>query len=158
LSPLAGLALAVVLATLPEFLVRGAYGGYFAITTLLSLLVLDALAEAESRSSVLAGCLAALSDQKGLLVPAAWALAAPSSIGWRRFVPLAGAAAGLALFASWGLAVDAPSFVYDFAKEHVVRRLAPSDVRFVADAARFYPSIPELWKEFAARYGWLLVA
>ncbi len=145
--------MATVLATLPEFLVRGAYGGYFAATTLLSLLVLAALLPGAGTDAGTASGLAALADQKGLLVPVAWALAAPRAAGWRRLLPLAAAAAGLALFAAWGLAVDASTFVFDFAKEHVLRRLAPSDVRFAADATRFYPSIPELWGEFVARYG-----
>ncbi len=153
LSRLTAAALALVLLTLPEFLVRGAYGGYFASTTLLSLLVVLAVHEGEIRGAGLASGLAALADQKGLLVPAAFALVAPRAAAWRRLVPIAGGLVGLCLFAAWGLAIDAPSFVYDFVKEHVVRRLTPSDVRFTVDAAHFYPSIPELWREFAARYG-----
>jgi hypothetical protein len=155
LSRLAAAALALVLLTLPEFLVRGAYGGYFASTTLLSLLVILAVQEGEIRGAGLASGLAALADQKGLLVPAAFALVAPRAAAWRRFAPIAGGLAGLCLFAAWGLAIDAPSFVYDFVKEHVVRRLTPSDVRFTADTAHFYPSIPELWREFSTRYGLL---
>jgi hypothetical protein len=98
--------------------------------------------------------LAFLSDQKGLLVPVAWAAAAPADTSARRrLVPLLGALLALAAYVLFGLAVDRDSFVYDFLQEHVARRLVPSDVRLAHDPSHWYPSIPELWREFAARYG-----
>lgn len=146
---------AAVLGSFPEFLVRGAYGGYFSLTLFTSLAVLAALAEGRAAASGLPAALAALTDQKGLLVPAAWVLAAPRAIGRARLVPAAAAAAALAAFAVWGLLVDAPSFVHDFLREHVARRLALHDVRLVHDPSVWYPSIPELWAEFVSRYGLL---
>jgi hypothetical protein len=152
-----GLALAAVLATFPEFLVRGSYGGYFAASILLSLLVVAILAQPPSPSgdaaAALGSGLAVLADQKGALVPVAWVLSAPRGTGRRRLIPLAGVAVGLALFVAYGLAVDAPTFLYDFAKEHVARRLALGDVRFAAGKAHLYPSIPALWREFVAHFG-----
>jgi hypothetical protein len=152
-----GLALAAVLATFPEFLVRGGYGGYFAASTLLSLLVVALIAEPPTRwgdaSAALGSGLAVLADQKGALVPMAWVFSAPRGTGRRRLVPLAGAALGMALFAAYGLALDAPSFLYDFVKEHAARRLALSDVRFAAGGAHPYPSIPALWREFVVHFG-----
>lgn len=152
-SRLLGLACGLLLATLPEFLLRSSYGGYFASTTLISLLV---LAGPERRSDPpLAGFLAGLSNQKGLLVPLAWALAGPRGEGWRRLVPLAGGLTGIAVFVAWGLGVDAPTFIFDFVKLHVTERFALDDLRFVHDQAAWYPSIPELWRKFAENYGLL---
>jgi hypothetical protein len=149
----AGVAAALVMASFPEFLIRGSYGGYFAVATFTTVALL-ALFEARPGWTVAAAsALAALSDQKGLLAPVAWLAVAPSGSGYRRFVPAAGAALGLLLFAAWGLAVDAPTFVYDFVKVHVASRLALHDVRMAHDSAIWYPSIPELWGEFVARYG-----
>jgi hypothetical protein len=150
-----GLALAAVLLTFPEYLVRGAYGGYFASTTLLSLTVLAGLhAGAREPGLMPASALAFLANQKGLLVPAAWVAAAPAGTSvWQRLRPAAGGLLAAAGYLVYGLAIDRDSFVYDFLKEHVARRLTPADVRLASDASRFYPSIPQLWLEFAARYG-----
>jgi len=153
-STAAGVVLAALLVSFPETLVRGAHGAYFAATSLLALVILCCLDEtAPRRETMLASALAFLVDQKGLLVPAAWALGAPRRAGWSRFLPLAGALAGAAAFLAWGLAVDPRTFLFDFVREHVTRRLSGADVRFVADTARFYPSIPQLWAEYLARYG-----
>jgi hypothetical protein len=154
-SPALGLALAAVGLTLPEYLVRGAYGGYFASTTLLTLVLLAGL-EARDRAGGLAAgsALAFLSDQKGLLVPVAWAAAAPADTSVRRrLLPLFGALLAVTAYVLYGLTIDRDSFVYDFLKEHVARRLVPDDVRLAHDASLWYPSIPELWREFTARYG-----
>jgi hypothetical protein len=154
-----GLVVAAVLATFPEFLIRGAYGGYFAPALLLSVLLLAAIDGLwPARAMMATGALAFLADQKGLLIPAAWVLAAPRDARWTRVWPAVGAAIGVALFALWGLGIDAPTFVYDFAKQHVARRLAGSDIRLDHDAASWYPSIPELWVEFARHYGILFTA
>jgi hypothetical protein len=159
-SAAAGIILAALFVTFPETLVRGAHGAYFAATALLSLVILDGLNENDERpgAAMLPSALAFLVDQKGLLVPAAWALAAPLAAGSRRLLPLAGGLAAAAAFVTYGLVVDAPNFLFDFVSEHVTRRLSGSDIRFGADAARFYPSIPELWGEYVARYGLAFVA
>ena len=107
---------------------------------------------------MLAAALAFLVDQKGLLIPAAWALAAPWAAGRKRLLPLAGGLLGAAAFLAYGLVVDAPTFLFDFVSEHVTRRLSGSDIRFAADAGRFYPSISELWAEYGTRYGLAFVA
>jgi len=158
-STAAGVALAALFVTFPETLVRGAHGAYFAATVLLSLVILDGLEdERPSGTPLLGAALAFLVDQKGLLVPAAWAVAAPWNAGWKRLLPLAAGLAGAAAFLAYGLVVDAPVFLFDFVSEHVTRRLSGSDIRFAADAARFYPSIPELWAEYVGRYGLAFVA
>ena len=152
--------LAAAVATLPEFLVRGAYGGYFAGATLLTALALAVLHErARLGVSATAGALAFLADQKAVLVPAAWCAAAPIGVGVRRrWGLLAGAAGGAAAFAAYGLALDPRAFVFDFVQEHALRRLDPRHLRFGAEPSQAYPSVPELWGEFAGRYGalWLL--
>jgi hypothetical protein len=154
-----GMAASLVLLTFPEFLIRGAYGGYFAVATFSTLGVLATLDRARPGwPGVGAGFLAALSEQKGLLVPAAWFVTAPAGSGLGRLAPGFGAALGVLAFAAWGLAVDAPAFVYDFLKTHVMRRLSLGDLRFAHDARHWYPSISELWVEFAARYGLLFTA
>jgi hypothetical protein len=158
-SAAAGIALAAVFVTFPESLVRGAYGAYFAAPVLVSLVVLACLdEESGSKVTMLASAMAFLVDQKGLLVPAAWALAAPWATRWKRFLPLAGGLLGAVAFLSYGLVVDAPTFLFDFVSEHVTRRLAGSDIRFARDAAFFYPSIPELWADFLSRYGVVFAA
>jgi hypothetical protein len=149
---------ALVFASFPEILVRGAYGGYFSLTVFTSLGVLAALHE-RGQGALLASGLAVLANQKGLLVPVAWLIAAPRGTPPRgRLGPVLAGAAALALFAAWGLAVDAPTFLYDFVKEHVARRLSLQDVRLAHDAGVWYPSIPELWREFVAHYGPLFAA
>ena len=148
-----GVMAALVLATFPEFLIRGSYGGYFAVATLSGLALLAILDPWPGWPAVAGGALASLSEQKALLVPVAWLLVAPGDSLRRRLLPAVGAALGMLVFAAWGLAVDAPTFVYDFLKVHVAHRLALHDVRLAHDAAIWYPSIPELWAEFAARYG-----
>jgi hypothetical protein len=150
---LVGVGVALVLASFPEFLVRGAYGGYFAITTVTMLGAVAALEPRADWRAAAAAALAVLSNQKGLLVPVAWGFAAPRFEGLGRFVPALGAGLGLCAFALWGLAIDAPTFVYDFLKMHVLHRLALSDVRLIHDAGIWYPSIPELWREFFRHYG-----
>jgi hypothetical protein len=150
----AGVALALVWLSFPELLVRGAYGGYFAATALLSLLVLAGLEASASRGSLMtAGALAFLVNQKGLLVPVGWAVGAARAVGRRRFVPLVGALTAVVAFAAYGLAVDAPAFLGDFLREHVLARLDGSDLRFRPAAGIWYPSIPELWNEFVKHYG-----
>jgi hypothetical protein len=74
-----------------------------------------------------------------------------------RFVLLAGGLAGAALFAAWGLSIDARTFLYDFAEQHVIRRLVPSDVRWSTTpgtGTRRSRSVVEL----ADRYGVVFVA
>ena len=158
-STAAGILLAALFVTFPETLVRGAHGAYFAATALLSLVILARLdEEGTGRGAMLPSALAFLVDQKGLLVPAAWAVAAPRAARWGRLLPLAGALIGAAAFVAYGLAVDAPTFVFDFVREHVTRRLSGTDVRFTTDASHFYPSIPQLWVEYVARYGVVFAA
>jgi hypothetical protein len=158
-SAAAGVAVAAVFVTFPDTLVRAAFAAYFAADVLLSLVILDGLEDDPAReTTLLSSALAFLVDQKGLLVPAAWALAAPWAAGWKRLLPLAGALIGAGAFLTYGLVVDAPTFLFDFVSEHVTRRLSGSDIRFAADAARFYPSIPELWTEYVGRYGLAFVA
>jgi hypothetical protein len=151
-----GVAVALVLASFPEFLVRGAYGGYFAITTFGLLATLSVLEQnARGWPAAAAAALGALGDQKGLLVPVAWLLAAPRRAGRGRFLPGLGALLGLLAFAAWGLAIDARTFMYDFVKVHVLRRLSLADLRWAPGHGGWYPSISELWLEFAAHYGLL---
>jgi hypothetical protein len=108
----------------------------------------------DGRALLGTSALAFLADQKGLLVPLSWAAALDLNAPLRRrLLPLAGGILGLLLFAAWGLLTDAPTFVHDFLRQHVLRRLSGADVRFASDAARWYPSIPELWREFADHYG-----
>ena len=60
---------------------------------------------------------------------------------------------GVLVFATWGLAVDAPTFVYDFLKVHVGPG-SPSTTSGSPTMRRSgTPRFPELWAEFAARYG-----
>jgi hypothetical protein len=155
----AGVVLALVWLSFPEVLVRGGYGGYFAATALLSLLVLAGLEANAGRGSLMtAGALGFLVNQKGLLVPVAWAVGAARATGRARFLPLVGGLAAVAAFAVYGLAVDAPAFLGDFLREHVLERLDARDVRFRSAAGIWYPSIPELWKEFVAHYGFVFTA
>ncbi len=146
-------ALALVLASFPEFLVRGAYGGYFASVTLLSLLVLSALRDSTTRGTAWPAALAALCDQKGLVVPLGATLTAARYSGIARWRPLIAACAALVLFAAWGLWIAPQHFLYDFVREHVWLRLQPGNLRLDADAAAWYPSAPELWREFVSRHG-----
>jgi hypothetical protein len=156
-SAWAGAGLAAAFVSFPEAMVRGSYGGYFAAATLLSLLVLASV-QARSREGDLAcaGALAFLADQKGLLAPVAWVVAAPGGgSSSRRLAPLVGATLAFAAFAAYGLSIDSAAFVRDFLKEHVVERLLPSPA--LAEGAA-YPGVAALWLEFAARYGPLFLA
>jgi hypothetical protein len=85
-------------------------------------------------------------------VPAAWALAAPLSAGRARVLPLAGGLAGLAAFAAWGLAIDAPAFLSDFVRDHVFARFVPG-LRLARELEGAYPDVLGLWREFADHYG-----
>jgi hypothetical protein len=148
-----GTLLALYWISLPESLVRGAYGGYFSVAVLTSLLVLAALAEdAVPRHLAGAGALAFVSEQKALLVPVGWLVGAPGDAGWRRLWPALGAGLALAAFVAYGLAVAGDAFVFEFLKEHVARRLMSG----LGADGRGYTSPWGLWAEFGAHYGvWL---
>jgi hypothetical protein len=72
----------------------------------------------------------------------------------RRALALAaGFGVGTALWWWYGLAVDARAFVADHLRMHLAHRILLNDVRLTADPARYAPSIPELWAEFADHTG-----
>lgn len=149
-SRLAGGLIALLVLSLPEQLVRGAYGGFHTSAVLASVLVVAAVhAGARPAGLAAAGALGGLTAKKALLVPVAWLLAASRGAGVRRVAPLGGALAGLLLFAAWALGSDRATFLHEFVREHVVRRFALAGVRETG----FYPSAGELWAEFARAHG-----
>ena len=150
-SRAAGVGLALLFVSLPEVLVRSGYGGYFAATVALSLLLLATLGEGAGRGrpAVVGSALLFLVNQKGLLVPFA------HLAGFARRSPLTpaviGSALGIVAFAAWGMAIDASSFLSDFAKEHVADRLLTG----LSVGSAGYPNVAGVWREFADHFGWV---
>jgi len=153
----------------PETIVRSAYAGYFSETVFAMLVGAALLSEAGDGASTAwtaaAGALMALLDHKTAVFVAAIAVWAAFA-AWRtrerldpRWVALVGGfVAGTAAWWAYGFWVDPRSFVDDHLRKHLVHRFLLNDVRLAADHVnRYAPSIPELWREFAAHTGWTLV-
>jgi hypothetical protein len=188
-SQSAAITAAAVYATLPEIYVRSSYGGYMAITNFLMLSSAyfylagaglfrygtDAPAPGSARRwGFTAAALAACSNQKAILVPAAaavhavlrtWSLDGPRQFlrNFRHrqevvtaFVIGIGFIAGWAAFTIYGLAIDQRAFIMEHVKGHVLDRISLSDVNLASDtAAGFaYPSIQMLWLQFSEHVGW----
>jgi hypothetical protein len=158
---------AFLYAAAPETIVRSAYAGYFAETVFAMLVAAMVLGEDDAGRAwpAAAGALMALLDHKTAVFAgavAAWAAAlalrtrqAPDA----RAIALAlGFGAGTLGWWAYGLWVSPRAFVDDHIRKHLVHRFLLNDVRFAADHVnRYAPSIPELWREFAAHTGWTLV-
>lgn len=181
-----------VYATLPEIFVRSAYGGYYAIGAVTWLagawlsLGVDGggrngfSAEAEGhrvagfavgdeggrRTGFLAGALAALADQKAILLGGALVVV----VGVRGFLErsrsslarampfVLGVAAATLAFWTYGLAVAPRDFVIDHVQEHLLARFA-GDHAAARPGQLVYPSRGELWVEFAQHFGpWAVLA
>jgi len=150
----------IVLAYLsnPEVIVRSAYGGYFALSTLAAVLMVMS-ACGPRRAGAGTAVWAALVDHK-LIV-----LVAGSVIGWvaaarrlregvrRSAVLVVGFAAGTALFWWYGLAIAPMDFVSDHLRHHLWERLAHNNSLGYGG----YPSVVGLWREFAAHTGVILL-
>ena len=86
-----------------------------------------------------AAALAALSSRRACSYPRPGSSpphAAPAGAG---SLPGFGAALGLLAFAAWGMAIDAPTFVYDFLKVHVAAPPGLGRRPFVHDAGHLVP-------------------
>ena len=109
-----------------------------------------------------AGALMAVLDHKTVLLVlaiAGWyggrALIARSRPDPRVVALVLGFCAATLAWWTYGLWVDASVFVADHLRRHIAHRILLNDVRFVRDTVNHYaPSIPELWREFAAHTGY----
>ena len=167
-APGAWLACAVYV-TAPETIVRSAYAGYFGETVFAMLAAVAVFAEEglpRAGAWLLAsGALMALLDHKTVLLVmavAAWygarALVARERLEPRAVALTLGFAAGTLAWWSYGFWVSARVFVRDHLRAHIAHRILLNDVRFAHDTVNHYaPSIPEVWREFAAHTGWALV-
>jgi hypothetical protein len=164
-----GLLLALAYGTSPEIFVRSSYGGYFAIGTIASLLMLMAVARRPRSLSVavvmpaiLAAALAALSDHKMAVLPVAAGLVAVAA----RFVGapqghrsvllgalVTGFGLGTALFWGFGLATDPAVFLEDHLYTHLLNRVTHDNPLGYGG----YPTIAGLWLEFLRHSGYVLV-
>lgn len=155
--------------TAPETIVRSAYAGYFSETVFAMLAATILLTEDEGPGAgawvAAAGAFMALLDHKTVvlvLAVAAWAggtaLVRRERPDRRAVALVAGFGAGTLAWWAYGLWVSPRVFVNDHLRKHLIHRFLLNDVRFAADHVnRYAPSIPELWREFAAHTGWLLV-
>ncbi len=159
----------LIYATAPETIVRSAYAGYFGETVFAMIAAVSLFAEEglprPGAWLAAAGALLAVLDHKTVLLViavAAWcggrALQARRRPDPRAVALTLGFAAGTAAWWSYGLWVSARVFVQDHLRAHILHRVLLNDVRFAHDAVSHYaPSIPEVWREFAAHTGWALV-
>lgn len=159
----------LVYATAPETIVRSAYAGYFgetvfAMIAAVALLAEEGLPHPEAWLAATGALLAVLDHKTVLLVIAVaiWyggrALLARGRPEPRAVALALGFAAGTLAWWSYGLWVSARVFVQDHLRAHILHRVLLNDVRFGHDAVSHYaPSIPEVWREFAAHTGWTLV-
>ena len=167
----AGLGAALLHAALPQALVRSAYAGYFSVTVcamLLAVLLLAPAAPGRDAGAWLAaaGLFASLVDHKTVvLMLAAGALWALRRVACRPHGPFdrgvlalgGGFTVGTLLWWAYGFAVHPGFFIRDHLRMHIAHRFLLNDVRLGADPGRYAPSILELWGEFAAHTGWLLL-
>jgi len=150
--------------TLPEIVVRSAYGGYYALTaaTFLAGARLASGSVGGARSAYLAGVMAALANQKAVLLGAAvagWralrAISGRSAFGLRPALPLVfGLAVGTGAFWVYGLWTAPGEFIADHLLEHGFHRFAGSEALTRAGKT-IYPSRAGLWLEFARHMGWI---
>lgn len=157
-----------VYALVPETIVRNAYAGYFGETIFAMLVATALLADDGPGASAwvaAAGALMAMLDHKTVVFVVALAgFAALVSVIQRarpdgRVVALVGGfGAGTLVWWAYGFWVSPRVFIDDHLRKHLVHRFLLNDVRLVPDHVNHYaPSIPELWREFAAHTGWVLV-
>lgn len=142
----------------PEVIVRSAYGGYFALSTLAAVLMVMS-ACGPRRAGAGTGVWAALVDHK-LIVALAGVV-----IGWmaaargvrdgvrRGSVLMGGFVAGTALFWWYGLAIAPMDFVSDHLRHHLWERLAHQNSLGYGG----YPPVVALWREFLAHTGVILL-
>jgi len=164
LGPLA----AVAYATSPEVFVRSSYGGYFAVGCLSSMLILlsadhwrRSARRGRSWLAAALGAFAALVDHKSVLLPAALGLRAlvvrplrEARSAMTRLHPVgAGFVIGTLLFWLWGFSIARDAFVADHFRNHLLDRIT-HDNPFGYEG---YPSVIELWREFTAHTGYLLL-
>jgi hypothetical protein len=156
---------AAVYATCPEVFVRSSYAGYFAIGTLFMLHMLMAATSRDRGVGFAGGALAAVSDHKTLLVPAAiaaWELAR-TRLAWgfeRAWYAVTnpvvlGFAAGTAVFWIYGLMVSPHDFWMDHVRHHLADRVLNYNARNM-DLSR-YPAVVPLWLELFRHTGYVLV-
>jgi hypothetical protein len=160
---------AFLYASAPETIVRSAYAGYYS-ETVFAMLVAALLVTEEDLPAArpwiaAAGAFMALIDHKTVVMvlaigawACAWGLIRRERPDRRAVALIAGFAAGTAAWWAYGFWVSPRAFIDDHLRKHLVHRFLLNDVRFAADHVnRYAPSIPELWREFTAHTGWLLV-
>ena len=157
--------------TFPEVFVRSSYGGYMAIENF-SLLVIAYLfffkdrfkSDEKYNNAVffLSGLFGGFASQKTLILVIAMAIhdftfqdgnfyeKVRASLK-NRIVQ--GVILGTILFWGYGLLLDSKGFIEDYLKQHMVYRFRLDDVRFTFSDKIWYPSIPDLWKEFSGHLG-----
>jgi hypothetical protein len=143
--------------TLPEIFVRSGYGGYYALTaaTWLAASGLAAERHGGARAGYAAGVLAALSNQKALVLGAAVALFRGATRSFGAALPiLLGLAAGAAAFWVYGLFLAPAEFLSDHLLDHGFRRFAGGEV-LSRSGKTVYPSRIGVWLEFARHAGWI---
>jgi hypothetical protein len=168
-SAVAATAGAFVYMSVPETIVRSAYAGYFSETVFAMLAASLLLTEIDDESRAVwcgfAGAFMALIDHKTVVFTAAIAVWTLGVALARRERPERGASAlilgfggGTLAWWAYGFWVSPKVFIQDHLRKHFAHRFLMNDVRFTADHVhRYAPSIPELWREFLAHTGWVLV-
>jgi hypothetical protein len=160
---------ALLYLTAPETIVRNAYAGYFSETVFAMLAAALILADDEIPGlpawCAAAGAFMAVIDHKTVVFVVAigaWAVARSflrrERLDRRAAGLVLGFGAGTLAWWAYGLWVSPRAFVQDHLRKHLAHRFLLNDVRFAADHVnRYAPSIPELWREFAAHTGWVLI-
>jgi len=155
----------------PEVFVRSSYGGYFAISMFALVQILLAVEARNGDGSraawmgcLLAGLLAALANNKLVLLPAAlvlWELfrRQDDRVGRRLARAIAqpvvlGFALGTVAFWVYGLAISPSDFWADYAQIHLVDRIT----HYNPFGHSGYPSVPGLWRELWQHTGYVLLS
>ena len=155
-SSAASLLLTLLFMTLPEIFVRDSYAGYQNASNIF--LLIGIVQFMRHRETWIVPILLATTNQKAVIILGAacalWILWQQRSIKklfssrtlWGLFL-------GMSLLYAYGYAIRPPSLLQDQFEHHGVDRLLHRNPL----PGMHYPSVPELWREFAFNYGPLLI-
>lgn len=157
--------------TFPEVFVRSSYGGYMAVENFSLLMIAyfyyfkDRYESDEKYKNTLflsSGLFGGFASQKILIAVITMGVMDFACKGGNFHEKIRavfknkivqGVLLGTFLFWGYGFLVDSRVFIGDYLKQHMANRFSLDDVRFTFSSRIWYPSIPDLWKEYYRSLG-----